>query len=118
MKKTLIILLTLICFGATAKAQVCKISGSNDNIEVFSCYTDVENNQVVVIVSNDSNDISANVTVTVEVKMGSVTKTVYGKARALPNQNTKIEIPMKSEGVKIGSGTTARCTDISGTKCL
>ena len=118
MKKVLLIMFALICFGATAKAQVCKISGSNDNVEVFNCYTDVENNQVIVIVSNDSNDISANVTVTVEVKMGSVTKTVEGKARALPNQNTKIEIPMSREGVKIGSTTTVRCTKITGAKCL
>ena len=105
----------LICFGATAKAQVCRISGTNDSVEVFDCYVDAENNQVVVIVSNDSNDISANVTVTVEIQMGNVTKTVSGKGRANPNQNTKITIPV--QGIKMGPNTKANCTGISGTKC-
>lgn len=111
----------LICFGATAKAQVCKISGSNDNVEVFGCRTDAENNQVFVTVSNDSNDISANVTVTVEVKgregCNSCTTTVEGKALAKPGQSTLIKIKVPSS-FKLTENSRSTCTGISGTKCL
>jgi hypothetical protein len=122
MKKVLLLLFALICFGSTAMAQVCKISGSNDNVEVFTCYTDVAKNQVVVRVSNDSNEISANVTVTVEVrnvKQGSSRKklTLTGKGLAKPNGPTEIRIDIPS-GYELLNESTVQCTNISGTKCL
>lgn len=124
MKKVFIMMFALICFGATAKAQVCKISGSNDNVEVFTCYTDVAKNQVVVRVSNDSNEISANVTVTVEVKnvkqsgYSNLKKlTLTGKELAKPNGPTDIKIDIPS-GYTLLNESTAQCTNISGTKCL
>lgn len=121
MKKVLLIMFALICFGATGKAQVCKISGTNDNVEVFGCHTDAENNQVIVTVSNDSNDISANVTVTVEVKgtvnCGSCTTTVEGKGLSKPGQSTQIKIKVPSS-FKLTENSRSKCTGISGSKCL
>ena len=108
----------LICFGATAKAQVCKISGSNDSVEVFDSYIDVTHNRIVVTVGNDSNDISANVTITVEVANvlnGSrSTQTLTGKTIAKPNQTTAISI--KPNG-KLDDSSKIKEIKISGTKC-
>lgn len=116
-------MLAVICFGVTANAQVCKISGTNDNVEVFTCYTDASNNQVVVRVSNDSNDISANVTVNVTVKnakrngySGSHEVKIVGKELAKPGQ-TDIRIDMPS-GYSLREESIATCTGISGSKCL
>lgn len=124
MKKVILLILALICFGATTNAQVCKISGTNDNVEVFTCYTDVANNQVVVRVSNDSNDISANVTVTVEVTgaqrsgyPGTRSVTVTGKGLAKPNGPTDIRIDMPS-GWTLLQSSVVKCTDIDGSKCI
>ena len=121
MKKVVFVLFVLICFGATANAQVCKISGTNDNVEVFGCHTDAENNQVIVTVSNDSNDISDNVTVTVEVKgkadCGSCTTTVEGKGLSKPGQTTQIKIKMPSS-FKLTENSRSKCTGIRGSKCL
>lgn len=116
--------LALICFGATAQAQkVCKISGSNDSVEIFSSYIDEANNQVVVTVGNDSNDISANVTITVQVSArqkgysGMSQLTLTGKEIAKPNQTTTINIPLKS-GYEFTSNSKITEANISGTKCL
>lgn len=121
MKKTLLIMFASICLSATANAQVCKISGSNDNVEVFGCRTDAENNQVFVIVSNDSNDISANVTVTVEVKgkegCSSCTTTVEGKGLAKPGQSTQIKIKVPGN-FKLTENSRSKCIGISGSKCI
>lgn len=121
MKKVLLIMFALVCFGATAKAQVCKISGSNDNVEVFGCRLDLGNNGVIVTVSNDSNDISANVTVKVEIQgkegCSSCTTTVEGKNLAKPNQTTQIKIRVPSS-FKLTENSRLKCTEISGSKCI
>lgn len=124
MKKVVFLLFALICFGATAKAQnVCKISGSNDNVEIFNYYIDESNNQVVVTVGNDSNDISANVTITVQVSArkkgnsGMSQLTLSGKEIAKPNQTTTINIPLTS-GYEFTNNSKIMETKISGTKCL
>jgi len=125
MKKILLLLVAFLGISYAANAQVCKISGSNDNVEVFSCYADVTNNQIVVTVSNDSQDISANVTVEVTVSgydKGSLrysdkSFTVSGKGLATPNQTTTIKINVPN-GYKLNDGSKVSCSGISGTKCI
>lgn len=119
MKKVFLLMIALICFGAIAKAQVCKISGSNDSVEVFDSYIDLANDQIVVTVGNDSNDISANVTVTVQVtvyKNGWSTQAFSGKVIAKPNQTTTVNIKPNG-GYKINDKSEIKKVDISGTKC-
>ena len=104
---------------STANAQVCTISDSKDNVEVFSASI-VMDNQVNIIVGNDSQDISANVTVQVKVNYAnSKTKTFTGKKTARPNAETIIEIPIDPT---YGNGSSAKpisveVVGISGTKC-
>lgn len=124
MKKFLFILVAFLGISYAANAQVCKISGSNDNVEVFSCYPDVANNKIMVTVSNDSQDISANVTVEVKVtgyKDGTSNKsgsfTVTGKCLAKPNQTTSLEIRIPN-GYKLTDSSNVSCSKISGTKCI
>ena len=112
----------LICFGVTVKAQtVCKISGSNDSVEIFSKYIDEANNQIVVVVGNDSNDISANVTITGRVENAirdgrRGNQNFSGKVIAKPNQTTEIRISLTG-GSKVDSKSTITEIKISGTKC-
>lgn len=122
MKKALLLVVALICLGVTAKAQnVCKISGSNDSVEIFSKYVDVANNQIVVTVGNDSNDISANVTITGRVE-GALRdgrrggQNFSGKTIAKPNQTTEIRITLPG-GTKLDNETKITEISISGTKC-
>lgn len=120
MKKKLILALTLLGLFATVNAQVCKISSTGDNVEVFSAI--IENgNTVVVTVGNDSQDNSANVTVSVEVtykKNNGTHKYNYtGKGIAKPNQETaiKIHVPETDEyGYKAHS---VKVVEITGNKC-
>lgn len=117
MKKKILLLLSLIGLFSSLSAQVCKINDSGDNVEVFGAY--IENgNTVSVTVGNDSKDISANVTVTVEVtyEVSSVKAEFTGKKIAQPNQETiiKINIPEKKGNRK---ATSVKVKEITGTKC-
>lgn len=102
-----------------ANSQVCKISGDNDNVEIFSCSLANNNTEVHIVVANDSQSISANVTVTVEVDYGSGgTRTYTGRTIAQPNQETLIvikNIAPKYNGCTIKS---VEAIGISGTKCM
>lgn len=104
----------------TANAQVCKISNTNDNVEVFSASI-VDDSNVEVTVGNDSQDISANVTVEVVVTYGNktCTKTYSGKKIAKPNSETVITIPISSTYSSTISNkpTSVKVSGISGTKC-
>ena len=119
MKIKLLLLLSLIGLFSNLSAQVCKISESGDNVEVFSASI-VMDNQVNIIVGNDSQDISANITVQVKVNYAnSKTKTFTGKKTARPNAETIIEIPIDPT---YGNGSSAKpisveVVGISGTKC-
>lgn len=108
--------IAISCFAYSyAEENTCKISGTNDNVEVFSCFLD--NDKAIVTLSNDSNDIKANVTVTVEVKYGSNNKRSFtGKVLSTPG-STKLEIPIDANvnGLK---PTSVSVTSISGAKCL
>lgn len=112
-------------FGsADIQAQVCKISDQGDNVEIFDAT--IIGNDVVVTVANDSKDIAANVTVTVEVTYehvyggGRTAKetlsgkgTIYPSSQVNQSQTIKIRIPQKDKY----EPTSVRPTGISGTKC-
>ena len=82
-----------------------------------------DGNTVVVTVGNDSQDISANVTVKVEVTYrysngnNPVNYTYTGKVVAKPNQESiiKIRIPEKDKDGRVPE--SVKVADISGTKC-
>ena len=120
MKKSIYLVLIMLCSFYIAEAQVCKISNSNDNVEVFSASI-VDNSKVVVTVGNDSQDISANVTVDVTVTYGydNYKKTYSGKTIAKPNTETVITIPISSTYSSSISNkpSSVIVTRISGTKC-
>lgn len=117
MKKLLTTLLLLWIVGF-ANAQVCKISDSGDNVEVFRAV--IDRDTVRVTVSNDSENIHANVTVSFEVTytFGKSTKifTSNGKGLSRPNQTSMIAIPIP-EKIEGHLPTKVRITGISGTKC-
>lgn len=124
MKNRIIILAVLMLTTAFVSfSQVCKISKDNDTVEVTNCSL-VGDDKVEVTVENDSNDINANVTVTIEVtyKYGSneYKESYVGKGRATANNSTVITIPVSANykgysGYKIHS---VSAVSISGSKCM
>lgn len=124
MKKiTWLFLLLLALASQSCFSQVCKISNSNDNIEVFNVYFS-ENNTAKVIISNDSNDTNANVTVTIDVvyKSGVSEKTMTysGKGLSKASSTSEIIIPITPTWNNNDSymPSSVKATRISGTKCL
>ncbi|MBE6347307.1 MAG: hypothetical protein E7067_08945 [Lentimicrobiaceae bacterium] len=120
MKKVLLFLIVLLGINLTSNAQLCEIRGGNGaSVEVFSATIEEGGSMVYVTVSNDSNDISANVTVNVSVEYKDGSKLSFsGKDRALPNQNTVIKIPIKPKNgswmcksVNVDSITGSRCSE-------
>lgn len=117
--KQLLVTIMMLLFGVAGmvKAQVCKLPNSKDNVEVFRTFLSSPT-QVTVIVSNDSKDISANVTVEIEVTYGYNTKqTFYGKELAKPNKKTTIYIDIPEKGSNNQVPTEVKAKSISGTKC-
>jgi hypothetical protein len=120
MKKISLFLLLILGVCGISTAQVCKISDTGDNVEVFSA--SIDGHMVSVVVGNDSQDKSANVTVSVTVKYKNSynTKeyTFTSKAIAKPNQTTeiKIDIPERDEQGRVP--VSVNVTGITGTKCL
>lgn len=118
MKKILIFTLLLTGLISFTTAQVCKISDTGDNVEVFGAVIE-DGNTVVVTVGNDSQNNSANVTVTVEVtyEVTSVKEVFSGKVIAKPNQESiiRISIPEKKNGRR---ATSVKVKEITGNKCL
>lgn len=117
MKKILTALLLLWTVVGIADAQVCKISDSGDNVEVFSAFIK-DGNTVEVTVSNDSKDISANVSVKVKVtyEVDRNTENFTGKALAEPNKSTAITIPIPVTKQN-RKATKVEVIGITGTKC-
>ncbi|MBR0055583.1 MAG: hypothetical protein IJP65_09840 [Bacteroidales bacterium] len=123
MKKILLVLAVIIGLSTSANAQVCKISNSNDNVEIFSAV--IENdNTVAVTVGNDSQSVSANVTVEVEVTYKdsyprTKTKKFYGKNVAKPNTTTIVKIPIDSSYPDSSyKPVSVKALNITGTKCM
>lgn len=123
MKEKFLICAALFCCCVIAEAQVCKISNSNDNVEVFGASI-IDGSSVEVTVGNDSQDISANVTVEVEVTYsyhGMTKKRNYtGKVVANPNKETVIKIPILTAHPSDSDykPSSVKVVGISGTKCL
>ena len=123
MKARFLLCFALFCLYATTNAQVCKISSSNDNVEVFSAYI-VDGSRVEVTVGNDSQSVSANVTVEVEVtyKSSNLTKTkkYSGKDVAKPNTTTAIKIPINAThpDAPTCKAVSVKVLGIAGTKCM
>jgi hypothetical protein len=123
MKKFLMILIAIIGFSVTMSAQSCTINGADDGstVAVKSCYMSGDN--VTVNVINDSKDIMANITVTVEVtyKWGSSTKVqrYEGREIALSGVTTKIELPIDKKHTEDNryEATSVKAISISGKKC-
>ncbi len=121
MKKAFLLITIIVGMLCSVSAQVCRISNSNDNVEVTSYYFK-DNNTIVVAVSNDSQDISANVTVNIKVHASYKSSSTYkdfdlsGKKLAKPNGETLIEIKLPSDYVQ-GPSSTIEVKGITGTKC-
>lgn len=111
----------MVCVMAIVigNAQVCKISETGDNVEVFGAVLS-DNGEVTVTVGNDSEKTSANVTASVEVTYaGNGTKvyTFTGKAIAKPNATTEIKIRIPEKDNIGRTPKSVNVTGISGTKC-
>ena len=134
MKKVILILVAVIGFGISANAgpgETCKIKGATDgsSVEITSCYlgSGKDEGKVIVIVDNDSRKIPANVKigVTVTYENSSKVKKTYdytGKGRAVANQSTRIEIPIKKTHPESTShnsynASSVKATSITGNKC-
>lgn len=104
-------------------SQSCKISNANDTVEVTNCSL-IGDNKVEVTVSNDSNDINANVTITIVViyKLNSQTfkETYEGKGMAKKCESTVITIPISScyKNDNRYKPFSVSVTSISGSKCM
>lgn len=123
MKKVFLLLLLALGFCEFTEAQVCKISETGDNVEVFSAVIE-DGNTVVVTVGNDSQNNSANVTVTVEVTYKSPTGSAThnysytGKIIAKPNQESIVRIRIHESDRNGYKPIKVNVTKIEGTKCL
>lgn len=122
MKKIFLILIVLLGINITSNAQVCKISGENDSVEVFSADIVENGTKVQVTVGNDSQNISASVTVNVTVtyksdRGGTNTRSYSGKTIAKPNTESVINIPIEAS-IGILKPVSVEVDKISGTKCM
>ena len=118
-----ILMLFMLTFGVFgySNAQICKISDNGDNVEVFSAFIK-DGNTVIVTVGNDSKEMSANVTVKVEVTYDNnynhkVTRSFTGKCLAKPNQESVITISIPEVDESQRKPVSVKVTNISGTKC-
>lgn len=120
MKKFFLLITFVLTMVIGAQAQVCKIKGStaNDNVEVYS-YVLINNNSAVnVTVGNDSQNTSANVTVTVEVTYTDNSSLKFSaKGLAKPNGPTDIVIPIKDNNGGFTKVKKVEVISITGTKC-
>lgn len=103
--------------GESTAEQICKLN-EGDTVEIQNAW--IEGNNVKVSVINDSNDSSANVTVTVEItyKYGNLTEkeTLTGKDIAYALKSTTITIPFTAP--KNYTAVSVTPVSITGTKCL
>ena len=123
MKKLFVTLIALAGLGFCANAEeTCKIiNGGGSSVEVTSCY--IDDDKVKVTVSNDSNDIAANVSVTVTVTYtygrNKKTENYTSKKRAAANAETVIEIPISKAHPNDSYyvANSVKTQSITGVKC-
>ncbi len=122
MKKFLLIL-TLVLSNVSlvfADGQSCTISGDNGST-IMIVSDNYDGTKITLNLENDSNNSSANVTVSIDViyKNGSSEKTVTkkGYTRCQANSSATIEIPIEAS-IGVYNYSSYRINSISGAKCL
>lgn len=127
MKKVLLVMFALICFGMTANAQSCTIQGANDGSTIMVTNDWKDGSTIHVNLSNDSEKTCANVTVKVEVKYvykgnmvvggpGATTETFEGHGKSCPTQDCEIKIPI-NETKQSNVFHSYKIIGVSGNKC-
>lgn len=108
-------------FHIESAAQICKISGTNDTIEVFGA--NYNNGTIEIILSNDSK-FGANVSIAVEVKYvnGKTTevRSFQKKALAKPMQSTVVTMNVPTSVSALNNVLqydSFTVKSISGNKC-
>jgi len=122
MKKFFLVLsLFLGTFLVNADNVICKISGENDSVEIFDYQYDEKERVVNVTVGNDSQNISASVTVEVEVTYTNNNKKIFkGKDIAKPNCTSIIKVRVEDTYNNAGKYPikSVIAKSIGGTKCM
>lgn len=117
MKNLLILIVPLLFFCFSANAQSCKISGSNDGSSILCTGQHMEGNNVIVNLSNDSENTCANVIVVVKVTYeGGATQEFEGRGKSCPNQDAAISVYINTEN-KGKPYKKYEVTRVSGNKC-
>ena len=117
MKKYLMILIAMVCFGVSANAdKSCKISGAEDgsSIQVSYSHVDVDGGYVYFSTSNDSEKISANFTFSFSIS-GIGTKKGSGMAKPLTSSEVKVSVP-EIKG-KNADSITVTVDSVESNKC-
>lgn len=126
MKKLLLSLFVVIgiLLPITANAQICRIAGTNDTIELFD--SSHAGNVIKMTFSNDSRS-AANVSVVITVTYRQpqnptpITRTYKKKALIQPLQSTEVSVIIKEsiiEDNRTYNFESYTVDSITGTKCL
>lgn len=124
MKKILLLALFVLGSFTASNAQTCEIIGSTDGstIEALDGYWDGDNTYVVLL-SNDSNIVAANVTVTIEViyKYGnnSFVEQHSAKTKVMPMGESlcKIYVSRKHPQKSNHFADSVKIVGVTGNKC-
>ncbi len=109
----------IVCYADTT----CKLNANGDTVEAMSATIDGTNSCVNVSLGNDSNDVAANVTVTIEVqyKWNSYNGdkiTYMGKTQVGPQQTVTLTIPIKAtSGDDRYIPANVTIVSVTGSKC-
>lgn len=124
MKKLLLSLFVVIgiLLPITANAQICRIAGTNDTIELFD--SSHAGNVIKMTFSNDSRsaaNVSVVITVTYRCNNLTITRTYKKKALIQPLQSTEVSVIIKEsiiEDNRTYNFESYTVDSITGTKCL
>lgn len=119
MKKIIIVLLSFMTVSLGFAGIQCKISGASDGSTCTITDVSYSGNTVTVIVSNDSETLDANCTVSVDVKVKVASNKIQQLTFSSPfakrcqhQSETQFQIDCKSPVVEVISA------DITGSKCI
>ncbi|MCQ2325096.1 MAG: hypothetical protein MJZ58_02760 [Paludibacteraceae bacterium] len=118
MKKTIIILLSFMAVSLCFAGTQCKISGASDGSSCTITDVSYSGNTVTVVVSNDSETLDANCTVSVNVKVkvgNKIQQSTFSSPfakRCQHQSETQFNIDCKNPIVEVISA------DITGSKCI
>lgn len=119
------ILVCLVAFWAyfvCSADTTCKLNNEGDTVEALSATIDKDNSCVKVSLGNDSNDVAANVTVTIEVKyrwnIYDKPLTYTGKIQVGPQQTVVLTIPINATaGDDRYVPNSVTVVSVTGSKC-